>query len=63
MELQRVAPDPASTAGASLGLRVAMPLAESTGAAPGGGETTHLAMLVDSIHYPADLGVSADGLG
>lgn len=62
MQLQRVAPDPASTTGTTLGLRVAMTLAQTTGAAAGRGETTHLAVLVDSVYYPVDLGISADGL-
>lgn len=62
MQLQSVAADPGSTAGSSLGLREAVTLAETTRAAAGRGETTHLAMLVDSVYYPVDLGVPADSL-
>lgn len=62
MELQRVASDPGSAAGASLGLGEAVTLAETTGTAASRGETTHLAVLVDSVYYPVDLGIPADGL-
>lgn len=62
VQLQCVAPDPAGPAGAALGLRVAVTLAQATRTAAGGRETAHLTVLVHSVHYPVDLGISADGL-
>lgn len=48
--------------GASLGLGELVSLAETTGLASGGGQTTHLAMLVDGVANPVEIGIGADGL-
>lgn len=62
MQLQRVAADPGGAAGASLGLREAVALAKTSGAASGGCQAAHLTVLVHGVHYPVDLRITADGL-
>jgi hypothetical protein len=47
---------------ASLGLVVAVTLVETTGLLAGGGKTTGLAVLVDSVADPVDASIAADGL-
>lgn len=60
-EAESVLPDPSGASGAALGLGGALALAEAAGALAVSGEATELAMLLDGVYDPVDLGIAPDG--
>lgn len=61
-QLKCIAAYPGSASGASFRLREPVTLAQTTRTAASGCESTHFTVLVHSVYYPVDLGITTDGL-